>query len=128
MLVQELVVSLCYDTASGDPTKLYSPANGGDITLLLQSLPALPSLRAAKISAIRRSVGPVDMCCMSHLEHLALACAELDLRAADGWDSTINHMGPRSLPVIAETTSLETVGFTDCATLATLIPCGSDAE
>ena len=92
-------MSMCYDTA-------VSPSSG-DVTMLLQSLPALPSLRAAKITTIRTLVGPVDMRCMSHLDHLALACAGLDLRAADGWDPTINHMGPKSLHIIAETTSPE---------------------
>ena len=108
MLVQVLDVTLCYDAFGLCTTNAYSPANGGDITSLLQILPAMPSLRAAKITAPRRSVGPVDMCCLSHLEHLAIACAELALSNADELNPTIK--GPSSLHIITEKASQETVG------------------
>ena len=75
------------------------PVNGGDITSLLQILPAMPTLRTARVFAFRRSVGPVDMCCMSYLEHVALVCIELVLVSAGSMDPII---GPKSFHLIAQ--------------------------
>ena len=111
-------MSLSYNAAAGDPMKTYSPTTGDDVTSLLQNLPALPSLRAARITAFRRSVGPVDMCCLSHLGHLAIACKNFELNSvaadsAGGWDLS---MSPNtSLHIIAERASPQTVGSRACA-------------
>ena len=120
MLVQVFDVTLCYKAVAGYSLKECSPANGGDITSLLQKLPAMPSLRAARITATRRAVGPVNMCCMAHLKHLAIACAELALSSVDNWDPT---WGPISFHLVAETTSKQTVGqalglFASCLSAA----------
>ena len=112
MLVQGLEVTICYNAVTGDPMKVHSPTNGDDITALLMNLPALPSLRTARITATRRSVGPVDMCCVAHLDHLAIACAELDLVCAEDWDPS---KAPASVHVISEKGTLETVGLGKCA-------------
>ena len=111
--VQELVVSICdkADVEDGRPeARAYwdSPyIDGDDVTSLLQMMPALPSLRAARITAVRRSVGPVEMFSLSHLEHLALWCAELTLRSG----GVETSMGPNSLHIITEKASPETVGY-----------------
>ena len=83
------------------------PIVGDDVDTLLHKMPALPFLRAARITAVRRYVGPVDMSCMSHLEHLALGCAELTLRNAAGG----SVRGPKSLHIIMEKASPQTVGL-----------------
>ena len=83
-----------------------APATGDDVLRLLQSLQALPSLHAAQIAATRTSLGPVDMECLAHLEHLALGFEELTLRTGS-WDSSVGKL--KSLNVIVETPSPETV-------------------
>ena len=90
-----------------------SPANGDDVTRLLQNLrlPALPCLRAAQIKAAHASVGPVDMDCLADLEHLALVCAELTLRDG-GRDPSL---GPASLHIVVDKPSPEMVHSRCCA-------------
>ena len=100
-LVQELVLSFSYAEDRDD-----SPAQDDGVTSLLQSLPAMPSLRAVQIMAKLTSVGPVDMHCLAPLEHLALECKELDLRAGN-WDPSV---GPKSMHIVPEKPSQETVG------------------
>ena len=84
------------------------PANGDDVTTLLQNLPALPPLRAAQIKAVHTSVGPVDMACLADLEHSALGCEELTLRTG-GWHPAVGKL--KSLHVVVSKPSPETVGF-----------------
>ena len=91
---------------TNDDTKAPRLANSDDITVLLKNLPALPCLRAARVIAVRRSVGPVDMCCMSHLEHVAIACKELELDTARGWNPTKDA----SFNVVVEKICPKTVG------------------
>ena len=99
LVVQELAVSIADDIITRQRL-----ATSDDITILLKNLPALPSLRAARIIAVRRLVGPVDICCMSRLEHVAIACKELKLLTAGGCNS------PKSFQLVTEEASPETVG------------------
>ena len=109
-------MSICYKSDEMYANPVHSPAFDNDVTSLLKSLPALPSLRAARVSAKHRSMGPVDMSCFSHLEHLALECLELTVTAGS-WDCT---MGPRSFHVMASKPATETVSFKSIASLAIL--------
>ena len=107
-------MSFCSSTVAGAPINGTGAVRDGGITSLLNNMPALPSLRAARIMAIHTAVGPVNMSCIAGLEHLAIACAELTLRAAGGHDSSMGSL--RSLHVIiAEKASPETVGCKDYA-------------
>ena len=117
MLLQELEVSLHCNFFLEEGDTSCSPDDGDDITLLLQNLPALPKLRTVRIRASQRCVGPIDLQCLSHFDHLKFSCTELKLRAGGcgcGWDPT---KGPRSFLVIAERPSLETVGSSPSANL-----------
>ena len=76
-------MTICCFTRAG---QAFEPAFDDDITNLLRNLPALPSLRAVSVRAVSRCVGPVDVKCIAHLHHLALACTELTLSAAGDWD------------------------------------------
>lgn len=89
-------MTICCFTRAG---QAFEPAVDDDITSLLRNLPALPSLRAVSVRAVSRCVGPVDVKCIAHLHHLALACTELTLSAAGDWDPTMGSCAITSLCV-----------------------------
>lgn len=65
-------MDVCY-TEILAPIHTYLAAQD-DVSGLFEALRALPSLRAVKVTAVRRDVTLTDLRGCAHLEHVALAC------------------------------------------------------